>query len=438
MGIRVGLHHKTVYDYDRLVTLSPQAVRLRPAPHSRTPVTSYSLRIEPKEHFINWQQDPQGNFLARLVFPQQTRRFSLEVDLVAEMTVINPFDFFLEPYAEKFPFRYEDWQRRELEPYLKTAPAGPCLQSYLGTIDRSPTATIDFLVGLNRQLQSEIQYLIRLEPGVQMPEETLLRRSGSCRDSGWLLVEVLRHLGLAARFVSGYLIQLKADEKPLEGPAGPQEDFTDLHAWAEVYLPGAGWVGLDPTSGLLAGEGHIPLAATPEPQSAAPVSGMVSDCMVEFHHEMRVTRLHEDPRVTKPYTDRQWQDILALGNRIDQELSAGDVRLTMGGEPTFVSIDDMDGEEWNMAALGPTKRLLASDLLKRIRDTFGKGGLLHFGQGKWYPGESLPRWAFACYWRADGQPLWHDSRWMAEPDRDYGYGAREAKLFAEILADRRL
>ena len=436
MSIRVALHHKTVYQYDRLVTLSPQTVRLRPAPHCRTPITSYSLTIEPKDHFINWQQDPQGNFLARLAFPNPTPVFSLSVDLVAEMTVINPFDFFLEPAAEIFPFQYEPQLLGELKPFLDTPPAGPRLAALLASIDRSPKHIITFLVGLNQRLQNDIKYLIRMEPGVQTSEETLGALSGSCRDTSWLQVEVLRHLGLAARFVSGYLIQLKPDLKPLEGPEGPQSDFTDLHAWTEVYLPGAGWVGLDPTSGLFAGEGHIPMAATPHPQSAAPVSGLVSPCQVEFHHEMSVTRIHEDPRVTKPYTELQWQAIDKLGDSIDKELTAGDVRLTMGGEPTFVSIDDMDGEEWNTAALGESKLRIAGELLNRIRESFAPSGLLHFGQGKWYPGESLPRWAFACYWRTDGVPLWQDPQWCADPNRDYGYGEKEAQRFAEALALR--
>ncbi len=436
MSIRVALHHGTEYRYDRLVTLSPQTVRLRPAPHSRTPVTGYSLRVEPAGHFINWQQDPQGNFLARLTFPEPTQRFALEVDLLAEMTVINPFDFFLEPYAERLPFTYEETQRRELAPFLATGEAGPRLRALLATLDPAGAPTIAFLVALNQRLQRQVRYLIRMEPGVQSSEDTLGLASGSCRDSSWLLVEVLRHLGLAARFVSGYLIQLQPDVAPLEGPLGPASDFTDLHAWAEVYLPGAGWVGLDPTSGLFAGEGHIPLAATPFPETAAPVSGLVSPSEVEFHHEMRVTRVHEDPRVTKPYTDDQWRDILALGAHVDRELADGDVRLTMGGEPTFVSIDDMDGEEWNTAALGPDKRRLATALLQRLRDTYAPGGLLHFGQGKWYPGESLPRWAYTCYWRTDGVALWHEAAHAADAERDYGFGSADARRFAEALAER--
>ena len=435
MAIRVALHHKTVYDYDRLVTLSPQTVRLRPAPHCRTPILSYSLRVEPADHFINWQQDPQSNFLARLVFPKPAQRFSVEVDLVADMTVINPFDFFLEPSAETYPFTYEESLERELRPFREKQYCGEQFQAYLKRVDLTPVRTADFLVALNSRLQSDIRYGIRMEPGVQAPEETLSLLSGSCRDTAWLLVQMLRNLGLAARFVSGYLIQLKPDLEPLEGPKGPAGDFTDLHAWAEVFLPGAGWVGLDPTSGLFAGEGHIPLAATPEPNSAAPVSGLVSASQVEFRHEMWIARIHEDPRVTKPYTEDQWTRINALGEQVDVDLEREDVRLTMGGEPTFVSIDDMDGPEWNISALGAEKERRAGQLIRRLRARFGAGGLLHFGQGKWYPGESLPRWAFTCYWRTDGAPLWHDDQWIANPEKDYGYGPDDAQRFAEVLAE---
>ena len=436
MSIRVALHHKTVYVYDRAVTLGPQLVRLRPAPHSRTPVTGYSLKVQPADHFINWQQDPHGNFLARLVFNQPTQQFSVEVDLIADMMVINPFDFFLEPYAERCPFQYEEPLRHELLPYLSTAEPGPRLREYLATVDRAPKQAVNFLVDLNARLQQSIHYVIRMEPGVQSSERTLSLLSGSCRDTSWLLVEILRSLGLAARFVSGYLIQLKPDMKSLDGPSGAAEDFTDLHAWCEVFLPGAGWVGLDPTSGLFAGEGHIPLAATPHPESAAPISGLVSPSQVEFQHEMRVTRFHEDPRVTKPHTDEQWRKVLELGDQVDRELASADVRLTMGGEPTFVSIDDMDGEEWNTAAMGPNKRGLAANLITRLQGAFATGGFLHAGQGKWYPGESLPRWAFTCYWREDGHPLWHNPALMANLDRDYGYGERHAQIFAEALAER--
>jgi uncharacterized protein (DUF2126 family)/transglutaminase-like putative cysteine protease len=436
MAIRVALNHQTRYHYDRLVALGPQVVRLRPAPHCRTPILSYSLAISPKPHFLNWQQDPQGNYLARLVFPERTRAFEITVDLTAEMTVINPFDFFLEPHAEHYPFRYDDAQQRELAAYLPPLPAGPRLAAWMATVPREETRTVDFLVALNRRLHEEITYVIRMEPGIQSCEETLAWRSGSCRDSGWLLVQILRHLGIAARFVSGYLVQLKPDVKPLEGPAGAAEDFTDLHAWAEAYLPGAGWIGLDPTSGLLAGEGHIPLACTPDPETAAPVSGTVDPCSVEFAFSMQIRRVHETARVTKPYSEAQWQDVLALGHSIDGMLTAADVRLTVGGEPTFVSIDDMDGAEWNTAADGPLKRRLAADLVMRLHRRFAPGGLVHFGQGKWYPGEPLPRWANAIYWRRDGVPLWRDPALIAATPPLSHAGIDDAAEFARALALR--
>ena len=436
MPIRVALHHQTVYRYDRLVGLSPQVVRLRPAPYCRTPILSYSLKIEPAGHFINWQQDPQNNYLARLVFPEPVRQFSVEVGLVAEMAIINPFDFFLESYAEKIPFPYEKSQAHELAPYLSPEPAGPALQQFLDGIARQPRPAIGFLVDLNQRLQKLVRYVIRMEPGIQTCEETLRLASGSCRDSAWLMVQILRNLGLAARFVSGYLIQLKPDVKPLEGPVGPGEDFTDLHAWAEVYLPGAGWVGLDPTSGLLAAEGHIPLAATPDPASAAPVSGAVGICEVEFHHEMSVHRIHEDPRVTLPYTDAQWERIEALGQQVDTEMEQSDIRLTMGGEPTFISIDDMDGEEWNFTATSAEKRRLAGRLTERLCERFAPGALLHRGQGKWYPGEPLPRWALAVFWRKDGVPLWHDRALLANEEEASHLGVGDARNFAETLARR--
>ncbi|HEY6132585.1 MAG TPA: transglutaminase family protein, partial [Rubrivivax sp.] len=436
MSIHVALNHVTHYRYDRRVALGPQIVRLRPAPHCRTPILSYSLRVEPAGHFINWQQDPFANYLARLVFPEPTTEFKVTVDLVAEMSVYNPFDFFLEPEAQHYPLRYAPELAVELAPYLLCGPLTPRFKAFVESVPRTETPTIDFLVGLNQRLQKDISYLIRMEPGVQTPELTLTNASGSCRDTGWLLVQTLRHLGLAARFVSGYLIQLKADQKSLDGPSGTEVDFTDLHAWCEVYLPGAGWVGLDPTSGLMAGEGHIPVACTPEPSSAAPVSGAVDASGVEFSHEMKVTRIHESPRVTKPYTEEQWQSIVDLGHAVDRQLAEQDVRLTMGGEPTFVSVDDRDGAEWNTDALGPTKRGFATELVHRLLAKYGQGGFLHFGQGKWYPGEQLPRWSLQICWRADGQPCWDDPARFADEREPLRYSSADAEAFITALTRR--
>ena len=436
MSIRIAINHKTTYQYDRYVSLSPHVFRLRPAVHSRTPIEAYSFKISPKEHFINWQQDPFGNYQARVVFPEKTKELSIEVEVIADMIVINPFDFFVEDYAEKYPFTYKEHLAGELIPYLEVKETGPLLDQWLDNIDKSQKNINDFLVYINQRLNRDIRYNVRMEAGVQTCEETLSRVSGSCRDSAWLLVQILRRLGLAARFVSGYLVQLTPDIKSLDGPSGPENDFTDLHAWTEVYIPGAGWIGMDPTSGLFAGEGHIPLACTPNYVSAAPVVGATDECETVFSFSNTVTRIHEDPRVTKPYSEEQWATINATGYKVDEDLQAGDLRLTMGGEPTFVSIDDMESAQWNTAADGKDKRLLAHDLIFRLRDRFGPSGMLHYGQGKWYPGEPLPRWQYGLYWRKDHFPLWKNSRLIAHEKTVNIYTAADAETFLKELARR--
>src|SRR6478752_4200973 len=423
MGIKVALEHRTSYTFDRLVEVYPHVVRLRPAPHSRTPIEAYSLQVEPADHFINWQQDAFGNFLARLVFPNRARSLTITVGLIADMKVINPFDFFIEDWAEQIGFEYPKGLAEDLKPYLRPVDEGgegsgpgDLVQAWVKNFSVAPgTRTIDFLVALNRAVNADVGYSLRMEPGVQTPDFTLRTGIGSCRDSAWLLVSVLRQLGLAARFVSGYLVQLTSDVEALDGPSGPAADFTDLHAWAEVYIPGAGWMGLDATSGLFAGEGHIPLSATPHPASSAPITGAtgVAETTLEFSNT--VTRIHEDPRVTLPYTDSAWHSIVELGAEVDKRLAAGDVQLTVGGEPTFVSIDNQVDPEWTTDADGPHKRERASDLAARLKKVWAPQGLVQRNQGKWYPGEPLPRWQIGLHWRTDGEPLWTNDELLADP-----------------------
>ena len=435
MAISVAITHKTTYKFDRFVAMSPHVFRLRPAPHSRTPIEAYSFKVLPEQHFINWQQDPFGNYQARVVFPEKTNMLKIEVEIIAKLSVINPFDFFVEEYAAKFPFAYDDILKKELIPYLEKSEETPLFLDFIEQIKiQEDINIVDLLVFLNKQVYNALSYHIRLETGVQTCEETLMKRSGSCRDFAWLLVNVLRHYGLAARFVSGYIVQLKPDQKSLDGPSGPEEDFTDLHAWTEVFIPGAGWIGLDATSGLFASEGHIPLSCTPDYASAAPVTGATDICEVSFEFDNKVRRIFETPRVTKPYTEQQWAQVMAVGEVVEKDLVDGDVRLTMGGEPTFVSIDDFESPEWNTAADGPLKRKLAYNLALRLKERFAHGGLLHFGQGKWYPGELFPRWQYALLWRKDGEPFWKNDALIAKEDGPK-FNTSDAEVFANTFTN---
>lgn len=413
MSIRVSLFHLTHYTFDRPIQLHPHTIRLRPAPHTSAHILSYSLKVSP-EHFLNWQQDPAGNFLARLVFPEKSRELRIQVDLTAELRTVNPFDFFLEPQANQFPFAYPEELTDDLAIYKKSEIQEPELLAWVEHIKKDVIqpgmSTVDFLVAINQFVSKRVSYIIRMEPGIQSCTETIHAGKGSCRDSAFLLMHLLRQLNLASRFCSGYLIQLKTDEAPRKGPAGPEADFTDLHAWTEVFLPGAGWVGLDPTSGLLTGEGHIPLFAAAEPSRAAPVSGATEVCQSTLHFEMKVERIAESPRTTRPYSENTFAEFQTMVPRIDQKLKELDLRLTMGGEPTFVSDEDLEGPEWNYLAMAPEgdkkKRDYALRLRKRLVENLQiPSPLFLSGQGKWYPGEPLPRWAYFAHWRLDGEPL---------------------------------
>jgi uncharacterized protein (DUF2126 family)/transglutaminase-like putative cysteine protease len=433
VSIRVAIEHRTAYRYDRPVVLKPHVVRLRPAPHCRTPILAYSLTVTPNEHFVNWQQDPFGNHLARFVFPSPSRELSVTVDLVADLTVINPFDFFIDETAEEWPFRYPADVAEDLAPYLARADGGELLDDWIAAIPRDPMPVIDFLIELNRRVLGDVAYSVRMEPGVLTPAVTLTRGIGSCRDSAWLLVQALRGLGIAARFVSGYLVQLAGDEPDRPGDP-PGADFTDLHAWAEAFIPGAGWIGLDPTSGLLAGEGHIPLACTASPAAAAAITGTTGLAETEFEYSNAVRRISGPPRVTLPYTKEQWREIDALGVAVEEALVDGDVRLTMGGEPTYVSTSDRQAPEWNTAAIGGEKHRLAGELAHRLADAFAPGALLMHTQGKWYPGEPLPRWQIGIYWRTDERVLWSDPALLADPQESGEATTADAERLAGAIA----
>lgn len=290
MTARVALRHQTRYRYDRAVQLGPHDIRLRPAPLCRTPVLSYGLSLRPLDHMMRWLHDAADNHVARVWFPERTEFLEVSVDLTAELASFNPFDFLVDPYAERYPFAYPAAVARELAPFTLPSENGALLVRWTDEIRGEARAdacsTVELLVRANRNLHRRVAYVTRMEHGVQPCDDTLQQGTGSCRDVGWLLVQIFRHLGLAARFVSGYLIQLANGNRD-----APKTDQADLHAWCEVYVPGAGWIGLDPTSGLLAAEGHIPLARSSSYELAAAISGSVEPCAAQLDVSMSVHRL---------------------------------------------------------------------------------------------------------------------------------------------------
>ena len=429
MGIHVALKHRTHYRYEKPVVLGPQVVQLRPAPHCRVPILGYSLEVTPVNHSVYWQVDPHSNRIARLLFPEKTNELAIEVNLVADLSPINPFDFLLDPAVEKYPFRYTPALSCDLVPFLVPEQPGPLLRHFLHGLSGQTSGTVEFLLSVNRKLQEEIAYETRHAPGVQSGEETLARRFGSCRDSAWLLVEILRNLGIAARFVSGYLIQLSTD-------GAPRPDSADLHSWTEAYLPGGGWIGLDPTSGLLTAECHIPLMCAATSAQAAPIVGTAEMLSIDFRHSVTVHRLEQPGSARAPFSEPEWQRVRQLAHTVDRELAANDVRLTMGGEPTFVAIDEPESPQWNTEALGKEKRTRGLALMEAISRRVAPGALLHYGQGKWYPSEPLPRWALSCYWRTDGTPIWEELKLIAREDHQYDLTVSDASHFIHALARR--
>lgn len=275
MSRAVSIAHVTTYRYDRPVFLGPQTIRLTPAPHARARILQHELTVAPGNHTLRHGRDPQGGVESRAIFGGRVAHFEITVRLDAELIPTNPFDFVLEGGAERWPFDYDPLLRAELAPCLGGVQPGRGVTALLPSGGHD---TLPMLIALARRIASEVRYIRRDEPGVWEPEETLARAEGSCRDSGLVLVQAMRALGIAARFCSGYLLD-------------PDEGTADLHAWAEAFIPGAGWIGFDPTSGLLAAEYHLPLSAAADPRRAAPVSGTHEVCGVTFSASLRLAPL---------------------------------------------------------------------------------------------------------------------------------------------------
>ncbi|MDX2088117.1 MAG: transglutaminase family protein [Kofleriaceae bacterium] len=412
--MRVLIQHRSRYLYPRPALLGPHLIRLRPADHARAKIERYSLTITP-EHRLHWQRDPHGNHVARVTFKagQRVEALELVVELAVDVRPINPFDFFIDERARRVPFRYPDGLDAELAPYLETAdPAYRMGRKAIELLEEVPATgdTLDMLIKLNALVRQRVAYVIRDEAGVWTPEETLVNGRGSCRDSAVLLVALMRARGIAARFASGYLVQLTDEGMIPDEPKGVDRDVVDLHAWAEAYVPGAGWIGFDGTSGLLCGEGHIALASTASPSAAAPIDGTAELGASAVSFSTSIMRLGHETRPTAPYTEDVWQQLLAGGDRADEVLRGAGLEVWIGGEPTFTARPDVagahDAPEWQGAALGADKWRRGRALANTLRDRLAPGGVVLHRMGKHYPGESRPRWALDVIGQKSGVAMW--------------------------------
>ena len=476
MSTRIALTHTIDRRYARRLVLPTHWLRLRPAPHTKAAIEAYSLSVGTEPHFLNWVRDPFENHLARLDLPEPVFGLNMAVDIVADLAPANPFDFLTEPYAASFPFEYPEQLQKELTPYLHLPKAGPRLADYLGALDADSAYIIEKLGKLTGNVHRSLAIVGSAQPGAVDLEDVVKRGTASPWEAAWLMAVSLRHLGVAARFTAGYRVVLASEAVPIHAWTADAEDSetslwldsASLHAWCEVFLPGAGWIGLDPSAGLFTHEGYIPLTATPDPLRALPWVAEVAEPGKpaevpppdESFESIAVRRLIAAAEPS-PYSDAQWGDISALGQSVDARLATAGISLAMGQTLNLTS-PYSDSIEWATTALGPRKRAAAEDLLARLRLKVAPGGVLHESQGEWFGGETLPRWKLSCFFRADGEPIWRNSSLLgcslgngpetaaSGPVRPQGPGARlprssepgaaegaspaDAGHFAEMLA----
>ncbi len=435
--MRLLVQHQSTWAYPSPAALGPHLIRLRPASHTQADIETYGLTVSPVGD-IRWLQDPYGNFVGRLTYPAGTTVESLQVgvEFTCDIKPVNPFDFFVDDRCKDAPFTYPAEMLPDLAPFLDRNEAsvagGMWLEEFLDTLPRDGD-TVQLIVKLNEAVNKVTKYVIREEAGIWTPEQTLAAGRGSCRDSAVLLIAALRSRGLAARFVSGYLIQLTDDGMIPGEKKGVATDVVDLHAWAEVYVPGGGWIGLDATSGLLCGEGHIPLACTASPPLAAPVEGTSDTTAESVLFSMKIQRLEHEAHPTRPYEEEVWEALLDAGDRADAALLQAGLSMTMGGEPTFNGRDYPDAPEWNGDALGPHKTRIGRRFAAGLAHRLAPGGIVMERVGKHYPGESLPRWALDIIGRTDGKPIWHGKTLVETKGATPHHAARFAAALAKKL-----
>ena len=421
---RIALRHRLDYRFDRPVRLSTHWLRLCPAPGTRANITAYTLRVGPRTHFLNWLRDPFENHLARLDLPEPVRHFTLDLEILAELQPVNPFDFLTEPYAANHPFDYPEQLARDLAPYLLQPATGPATRAWLAALDRTETPTIERLTALNQCVGETLAAADVDTPGSVDTDAVLAAGTGSPRALAWLLTVALRHCGIAARLVSGYRLTGTAPEY-----------HAALAAWVEAYLPGAGWIGLDPATGLFTAEQHIPLATAADPLRLRPVIGYREACeeTVSEHLEVITLRARE---ADGPYSVAEWAAIQETANHVDDRLKHHNIVLTGGTALEFTRPGRKAAPEWRTTGTGPDKLATAERMARRLRDRLLPGGVICTGQGEWFAGEPAPRWRIHCIARRDGTPAWQEPALLNVPGRDDSPGPEAVPTLASGIARR--
>lgn len=427
MTTRIAITHRIERTFSKTIKLSTHWLRLRPAPDTPARITAYSLELAPEPHFVNWLRDPFENHIVRLDLPEPLPYLHTAVEILAELVPKNPFDFLIEPYAVKHPFEYTTQLKKELAPYLAVGEPSARTRVFFETLERKEVATIQRLsevcAALLEAFPSFAPSPISSTQGAPDLEALFARGTGSAWDLAWLFTLSLRQLGLAARFVCGYHVLLAEAEA--------QQDSVRLHAWTQVFIPGAGWIGIDPSTGLYTNETFIPLSSGADPARVQPIVGSREPCEETRIESVQVRRLEPaDPRW--PYTETQWNDICALGAHVQRDLEAHRVYLSTGMNLSFVATGS-GSYEWHTHALGPEKLRIADQLLSRLLQRTAAGAIKHYAQGEWYAGEGLPRWRLIGLARGDGQPVWRNAELRSTGEANVLAAADFANALARAL-----
>src|SRR5215469_5661941 len=381
--MRLKIENWMRYAYDKAVGFSTHVVRLYPRTDQSIVTHRHHTTIN-LESDIQYRRDLFDNLVANCFLPKAGEVLEIRVALELELWPKNPFHFLLAPHALQLPLQYTPEEERILTPYKIIAPEEQAETDEIWRLD-GKRDTVGALVELAKTIRAEIAYEVRLEGDARLPSETIELRSGACRDTSLLCATILRKIGLAVRVVSGFLCEFHVDVEDRRSESG-------LHAWIEAYLPGAGWIGIDPTNGTFCDHRFIPTAVGIRMQDVAPVQGsFFGKATGHFDSHLDLNLITE-------------RDMSKIAAQVEKTLASEGVTLTMGGEPTFIPAKP-DAPEWNFAAIGPAKLKYAYAFAEKLVETSCPEAITLYTPGKFYPGEINPRWALWVLHSSSKEPF---------------------------------